>query len=661
MGETQCLAEKKRSKSCFYLKINTCTEFSMHCFWNWYKIVEFLNADYFVVVDNENIKIIIENLFLSNDRPVPKFISSDRQHFAKLIEGLEPYFKTSKNWINIGAALYTPFVHAKENGCEYFWNIDADDTVMLAEVSAAASLLEEAECYGIENKTDVFSLDMLYSSLGNKFWTFGVAFCNLTNVDFDSCFQRGKDLIISELRTGTRFAGGGGTDWLNIDRIFEILSDNNIIDCKAFSCDGLWFRHAGQSVQTWENKKIIYHRMSAWTSRSLSAWENLKREAEENGDPFPSISDKLIKLDKTQFTQETSSLDFEKKILTAPLKYNSHKISMVEKQSLSSCEVFDTYVFSLFSQMDDLLIIIATLDNHTTRGCDNRALRALKMLGIQSDLEKTFGYSFIAVIDGGKCVKELIEKDKRIETDYELPMGAESLCFKISSQGYNTAKTSLCPISIEMDGVDLAANRRGLNFLVFDKKSNSVIDSAAFDTFGETMSFNFPYRNRAVSYPNTPDDLNKCGYLPTYVLGLKKFKKDLTVYICGCDAYTNVNNTNSSMLNSLRSLGFNCDLNDTYRYSYIGISDGGLVVAELLSKDQKLEYSCDIDKNKIYIESVGYNAAHERSETSGKINVNNENLSVNKRGLNIVVWDKKNNRLIDSVCFDTFLDGKAVR
>ncbi len=650
---------ERDTMSCFYLKINTCTEFSMHCFWNWYKIVEFLNADYFVVVDNENIKIIIENLFLSNDRPVPKFISSDRQHFAKLIEGIEPYFKTTRNWINIGAALYTPFVHAKENGYEYFWNIDADDTVMLAEVSTVASLLKEAECYGIENKTDVFSLDMYYSSLGNKYWTFGVAFCNLTNVDFDSCFLKGKAAIISEIKSGTRFAGR--KDWLDIDKCFEILSDNNIIDCKAFSCDGLWFRHAYQSVQTWKNKEIIYHRMSVWTTRSISEWEKLKRDAEEKGTPFPPISDKLIKLNKTQFTPETSSLDFEKKILTAPLKYNSYKISVVEKQALSSCEVFDTYVFSLFSQMDDLLIIISTFDNHTTRGLDNRSLRALKMLGIRSDLEKTFGYSFIAVIDGGKCVKELIEKDKRIETDYELMAGAENLHFKISSQGYNTAKTSHCNISVEMNGVDLAANRRGLNFLVFDKKSNSIIDSAAFDTFGETMSFNFPYRDRAISYLNTPNDFNKCNHLSLYVLGLKKFNKDLTVCICGCDAYTNINKTNSSILKSLKLLGLNCDMNETYRYSYIGILDGGLVVAELLSKDQKLSYSCDIDGNKIDIESVGYNAVRERSKTLSKININNENFAVNKRGLNIVVWDKKNNRLIDSVCFDTFLDGKAVR
>ena len=43
-------------------------------------------------------------------------------------------------WLNAGAALLTPFLHAKEKGYKTFWNIDADDTVMCADA------LKCAEC-----------------------------------------------------------------------------------------------------------------------------------------------------------------------------------------------------------------------------------------------------------------------------------------------------------------------------------------------------------------------------------------------------------------------------------------------------------------------------------------------------------------------------------
>lgn len=161
--------------------------------------------------------------------------------------------------------------------------------------------------------------------------------------------------------------------------------------------------------------------------------------------------------------------------------------------------------------------------------------------------------------------------------------------------------------------------------------------------------------------PNDIRKLRYCGDFQAYIAALANFSQYITVYISSRDAHTAFKkNKNTQVLRYLRLLGLKIDFETTCRYSYIGVIDGGVVIDEKLSSNEKLRAEYEIDNNKAIIESVGYNASH-NDKTPIKIEINGKDVTVNKRGLNIVVWDKEKNTLIDSVVFDTFFDSRATR
>lgn len=180
----------------------------------------------------------------------------------------------------------------------------------------------------------------------------------------------------------------------------------------------------------------------------------------------------------------------------------------------------------------------------------------------------------------------------------------------------------------------------------------------------ETVNQEYFETNRlfySVPVPNDIKALRQCNDFYSYILALEKFSSFISVYISSRDSHTSSRESkNTKMLHMLKLLDLETNFANTYRYSYIGVIDGGNVVDEQLSPDKKIQHEYEIDGNKILIESAGYNAA-QSDKNPIRIEINGEDIAVNRRGLNIVVWNKSNNELLDSVCFDTFLDGQAYR
>lgn len=101
-----------------------------------------------------------------------------------------------------------------------------------------------------------------------------------------------------------------------------------------------------------------------------------------------------------------------------------------------------------------------------------------------------------------------------------------------------------------------------------------------------------------------------------------------------------------------RDLGFFADLasSQMYGYSgYIGIRNGPEVVFERAGeRNEPVFYEGAIAGLSLMVKSAPY-----WGDDVAEIFVNGQNLAVNGRGLNIVVWDKKYGRVMDSVCIDT--------
>jgi len=103
----------------------------------------------------------------------------------------------------------------------------------------------------------------------------------------------------------------------------------------------------------------------------------------------------------------------------------------------------------------------------------------------------------------------------------------------------------------------------------------------------------------------------------------------------------------------LRALGLEASLEDAFRSSYIAVIDQGELVLERLteadSTESLFEKGTLKDGTPYFIFSAGYSAGEQ-----SRIIVGGVDYSVNRRGLNFVVYDNEKHTVIDSVVFDTY-------
>lgn len=97
------------------------------------------------------------------------------------------------------------------------------------------------------------------------------------------------------------------------------------------------------------------------------------------------------------------------------------------------------------------------------------------------------------------------------------------------------------------------------------------------------------------------------------------------------------------------NLGFSADLTAHPMSGYVGIRNGHDIVYEKLGElDETVSYEGKIAGLSLKIKSAPY-----WCDNVAEVVLNGQELAVNGRGLNIVVWDKKNYCIVDSVCMDT--------
>ncbi|MDD3946429.1 MAG: polysaccharide pyruvyl transferase family protein [Clostridia bacterium] len=106
---------------------------------------------------------------------------------------------------------------------------------------------------------------------------------------------------------------------------------------------------------------------------------------------------------------------------------------------------------------------------------------------------------------------------------------------------------------------------------------------------------------------------------------------------------------NEDTAKRIKGLGLQVDLSDKHWRAYAAVIDDGKDVFERLSPDESPVFFEGFPSGiRAYIESRPL-----RNGNLAKIMLNGKDYSVNKRGLNIVVWNKKKGEVEDTVCFDT--------
>lgn len=108
------------------------------------------------------------------------------------------------------------------------------------------------------------------------------------------------------------------------------------------------------------------------------------------------------------------------------------------------------------------------------------------------------------------------------------------------------------------------------------------------------------------------------------------------------------NSFTDEIAQSMHEIGLQYDLLDCHRKGYIAILDGNNIIFEDLS-DERLEYDFNMDGKSCEIVSAGFSVGNE-----SKIIIDGTDYSKNCRGMNIVIYDKIQQEVVDSINFDTW-------
>jgi len=129
--------------------------------------------------------------------------------------------------------------------------------------------------------------------------------------------------------------------------------------------------------------------------------------------------------------------------------------------------------------------------------------------------------------------------------------------------------------------------------------------------------------------------------------------KNVTIYFsvrdCAGTRWT------ASMIEAMHQMGFSEDIDTLFAggyRSFIGISDNGNAVYESLKGDEANYYDGEYNGHEIFIASKTLNRGNEAS-----IIIDDDEYSVDWRGINIVVADDEAGEVIDAVTFDTWQEG----
>lgn len=151
--------------------------------------------------------------------------------------------------------------------------------------------------------------------------------------------------------------------------------------------------------------------------------------------------------------------------------------------------------------------------------------------------------------------------------------------------------------------------------------------------------------------------LKYCKNYTNYLKYINEIKEKVVIFISSRDAHTNAAQTKKLGLEEFH-LASNPE--QMFRHSWLCVIAGGNVVCELSHPAQEVRATYSWEGNKAEITSAGYNVNNTK-KTPIAIVINGEQQAINCRGLNFVVWDKEENHMLDSVCFDTFFDSNAYR
>lgn len=189
----------------------------------------------------------------------------------------------------------------------------------------------------------------------------------------------------------------------------------------------------------------------------------------------------VISASRVRKLLEKEEFDIIEKIVpVTTLNYLKNR-NVYKNTRLDTIDDFALYVEKLLEMRNEIIVFIVSKDAHTraNKNGNTAKLGILKQLGIKDNLEEMYRWSFAAVIDSGNVVLTKASGSRSISCFYEYA------CSKVMmiSEGFNARSMDIGDGKIIVNRKQCAVDKRGLNFVVVDKKTNKLLDSVCFDFF----------------------------------------------------------------------------------------------------------------------------------------------------------------------------------
>lgn len=284
----------------------------------------------------------------------------------------------------------------------------------------------------------------------------------------------------------------------------------------------------------------------------------------------------------------------------------------------------------------DYICFISVKDD-ARMGLSEELLKHIYKLGAKLYPIENIRSSYVLISQNGSVIAEDASERNKIVWSGKI----DDAEIQLESAGLDFGNYS----SIVINRNEYSMNQRGINCVVYDSNIDRVIDSVNIDIYaGEILSrkeetndsFWLDKKKNDENYKAVFDYLSRIGN-----------ERYLAVMAINDDASFSMTKELQDVLNGL---GLQESLLGSYRHSYIAVLDSGKVVYEKID-NQRLEYAVELDGMSIEVMSAGGDVG-----SYANIFINGIDYSQNKRGLNIVVYDKFMKKVLDSVCFDLYAD-----
>jgi len=312
----------------------------------------------------------------------------------------------------------------------------------------------------------------------------------------------------------------------------------------------------------------------------------------------------------------------------------------------------------LLKEYDDSYIFISAV-GHFTKFLTEYDVEAFKALGLKTDFSKNYAtHSYYAVIHNKSVIAEKCSVNR-----LKYSTNLHPLSVNISSSGYSKTDTSLTA-NITINGTQRAPNTTGFNFVVYDKQLGKFISSKSFRTDNDVYMSTLAPPEQLWSRALQSLDASSEGYdmlerlekvrlnedLPSYLEALEGLSQNL-IFIVSVrdDTQRRIEPINYQ----LSMLGIQTDLTDKYRNSFISVYEVSSGYSYEAVSTEKLEKT--IDDRDLPIAIKVTSAGNQAGNTAG-IRIDGREYAKNKRGLNIVIFDKTLGKVFDSFCVDTNTD-----